>query len=131
MRGSDMRGSTVLQICRARGAAQLGKETSFRGWAGVLAVSVLLKTVINSARLTLWLLGLISRRLDYLVCLSKMSKDVNGQNNEADFHDWWRGQISMDIQRCNAKISSKKLSKLSLNRLEDFLYDRDIQHHVH
>ena len=68
---------------------------------------------------------------DYLDCLSKKSKDEHGRNNEADFRDRWRRQISIDIQRCNAKVISKKLSKLSLNRVEDFLYDRDIQHHVH
>ena len=63
---------------------------------------------------------------DYLDCLSKKSKDEHGRNNEADFRDRWRRQISIDIQRCNAKVISKKLSKLSLNRVEDFLYDRDI-----
>ena len=65
-------------------------------------------------------------------CLSlKRSKDVNRRNIDADFCDRWRRQISVDIQRCNAEVISKKLSKLSLNRVEDFLYDTDIQYHVH
>ena len=68
---------------------------------------------------------------DYLDCISKKAKDTNGHNCETDFRDRWRKQISVNIQKCNAKVISKKVSKLSMRRAEDFLYDTDIQHHVH
>ena len=67
----------------------------------------------------------------YLDCISKKAKDTNGHNCETDFRDRWRKQISVNIQKCNAKVISKKVSKLSMRRAEDFLYDIDIQHHVH
>ena len=61
----------------------------------------------------------------------KKAKDANGHNCETDFRDRWRKQISVNTQKCNAKVISKKVSKLSMRRAEDFLYDTDIQHHVH
>ena len=35
---------------------------------------------------------------EYLDSISKKSKDVNGKNNEADFRDRWRKQLSIAIQ---------------------------------
>ena len=68
---------------------------------------------------------------EYLDSISKKSKDVNGRNNEADFQDRWRKQLSIAIQSCNSRIILKKLSKLSNYNFEDYVYDRDIQHFVY
>ena len=73
--------------------------------------------------------GPVSRRLPR--SHMKKAKDTNGHNSLTDFRDWWRKQISVNIQKCNARVISKKVSKLSLRRAEDFFYDTDIQHHVH
>ena len=62
--------------------------------------------------------------------ISKKSKDVNGRNNEADFRDRWRKQLSIAIQSCNSRIILKKLSKLSNCHFDDYVYDREIQHFV-
>ena len=61
--------------------------------------------------------------------LDRISKKPN--NSETDFRDRWRKHISVNIQKYNARVISKKVSKLSLCRAEEFLYDTDIQHHVH
>ena len=39
--------------------------------------------------------------------ISKKLKDVNGRNNEADFQDRWRKQLSIAIQSCNSRIIFK------------------------
>ena len=52
---------------------------------------------------------------EYLNKISTESKDEHGRNNEADFRDRWRKQLSVVVQ-CN---------------FNDFTYDRDIQHFVH
>lgn len=64
---------------------------------------------------------------DYLDAVCKQSKIVEGKNNEADFRNLWRRQVSTVIQKCNAKVIVKKLSKLLNGIVEDSLFDRDIQ----
>ena len=51
---------------------------------------------------------------DYLDRISKKAKDINGHNSETDFRDRWLKQISVNVQKCNARVISKKVSKLSL-----------------
>ena len=68
---------------------------------------------------------------EYLDSISKKSKYVNGRNNEADFQDRWRKQLSIAIQSCNSRVILKKLSKLSNCHFDDYVYDREIQHFVH
>ena len=68
---------------------------------------------------------------EYQDCISKKSKDVNGRNNEADFQDCWRKQLSIAIESCNSRVILKKLSKLHNCNFDDYVYDRDIQHYVH
>ena len=68
---------------------------------------------------------------EYLNKISKKSKDEHGRNNEADFQDRWRKQLSVVVQSFNSRVIFKKLSKLSKCNFDDFTYDRDIQHFVH
>ena len=68
---------------------------------------------------------------EYLDSISKKSKDVNGRNNEADFRDRWRKQLSIAIKSCNSRVILKKLSKLSNCHFDYYVYDREIQHFVH
>ena len=44
---------------------------------------------------------------EYLDQFSKKSKDFENRNNEADFSDRWRRQLSVMIQKCTAKIILK------------------------
>ena len=44
---------------------------------------------------------------EYLDSISKKSKDVSGRNNEADFRDRWRKQLSIAIQSCNSRVILK------------------------
>ena len=118
------RGSSRIRICSQEKRDEEGAEIQSASF------SIWLKAVICSTGfLALRLLGSISRRL--LRLHIKKAKDTNGHNCETDFRDRWRKQISVNIQKCNAKVISKKVSKLSMRRAEDFLYDTDIQHHVH
>ena len=59
--------------------------------------------------------------------ISKKSKDEHGRNNEADFQDRWRKQLSVVLQSCNSQVIFKKLSKLSKCNFDDFTYDRDMR----
>ena len=47
---------------------------------------------------------------EYLDSISKILKDVNRRNNEADFRDRWRKQLSIVIQSCNSRVILKKLA---------------------
>ena len=40
-------------------------------------------------------------------------------------------QISTIIQRCNARVILKKISRLHVGKIADFVFDVDIQHYVH
>ena len=57
--------------------------------------------------------------------ISKKLKDVYRRNNEADFRDRWRKQLSIVIQSCNSHVILKQLSKLFKCNFDDYTYDRD------
>ena len=71
------------------------------------------------------------------VCLSvcqkiqKKSKYLEGRSTEADFRTRWHRQISIIMQRCNAGVILKKISRLHVGKIDDFFFDVDIQHYVH
>ena len=46
----------------------------------------------------------------YLDDLSKRSKDDFGKSNRAEFKDYWRQRIAIQLQRCNANVLLKKIS---------------------
>ena len=46
----------------------------------------------------------------YLDDLSKQSKDDFGKSNRAEFKDYWRQRIAIQLQRCNANVLLKKIS---------------------
>ena len=68
---------------------------------------------------------------NFLNSLSKKSRDSEGRSTEADFRTRWRRQICIIIQRCNARVILKKISKLHVGKIDDFFFDIDIQHYVH
>ena len=41
---------------------------------------------------------------EYLNKISKKSKDEHERNNEADFRDRWRKQLSVVVQPCNSRV---------------------------
>ena len=69
---------------------------------------------------------------NFLSSLSKKSKDSEGRSTEANFRTRWLRQISIIIQRCNARVILKKISsRLHVGKTDDFFFDVDIQHYVH
>ena len=58
---------------------------------------------------------------EYPDSISKKSNDVYGRNNEADFRDRWRKQLSIVIQSCNSRVILKKVSKLSKCNFDDYM----------
>ena len=68
---------------------------------------------------------------NFLSSLSKKSKDLEGRSTEADFRTRWRRQISITMQRCNARVILKKISRLHVVKIDYFLLDVDIQHYVY
>ena len=49
-----------------------------------------------------------------LLCkLAKKSSDKVGRPNAAEFIDFWSKRFSIQLQKCNARVISKKLSSLS------------------
>ena len=59
----------------------------------------------------------------FLNSRSKKSKDSEGRITEADFRTRWRRQISIIIQRSNARVNVilKKISRLHVGKIDDFL----------
>ena len=52
--------------------------------------------------------------------------------NVVQFKNHWRKQLSVILQKCNARVLLKKLSRLSCdNIVADDLFDFDIQYQVH
>ena len=68
---------------------------------------------------------------NFLNSLSKKSKDLEGRSTEADFRTRWHRQISIIIQRCNARVILKKISRLHVGKIDGIFFDVDIQHYVH
>ena len=46
----------------------------------------------------------------YLDDLSKRSRDGFGRLNRAEFKDYWRKRLSIQLQRCNASVLLRKVS---------------------
>ena len=57
----------------------------------------------------------------FLCHLAKKSHNVEGQQNTVEFLNYWRRRFSVSLQRCNAKVVLKKISRLSCGVNEDFL----------
>ena len=51
----------------------------------------------------------------YLSSLASRSRDEAGRKNVSDFKCYWRRRIAVQIQKCNAKVIARKISKLSRN----------------
>ena len=68
----------------------------------------------------------------FLCHLAKKSRNVEGQQNTVEFLNYWRRRFSVSLQRCNAKVVLKKISRLSCGENEECrLFDRDIHISVH
>ena len=48
----------------------------------------------------------------FLQRLAVFSSDEAGRPNAAEFLDFWRKRFSIQLQKCNVKVISKKLSML-------------------
>ena len=57
---------------------------------------------------------------NFLNSLLKKSKDSESRSTEADFRTRWRRQISVIIQRCNARVILQKISRLHVGKIDDF-----------
>ena len=55
----------------------------------------------------------------YLSSLASRSRDETGRKNVSDFKCYWRRRIAVQIQKCNAKVLARKISKLSRNQDND------------
>ena len=68
----------------------------------------------------------------FLCHLAKKSSNVEGQQNTVEFLNYWHRRFSVSLQRCNAKVVLKKISRLSCGENEECrLFDRDIHISVH
>ena len=69
---------------------------------------------------------------NFLQHLSQQSANAEVNCNASMFMSYWRKTFSIILQRCNAKVILRKLSKLSPNHGDlDRLFDFDIQSQVH
>ena len=48
------------------------------------------------------------KALKYLDDLSHLSRDESGQKNPAELKSFWRRGFSVELQRCNASVMSRK-----------------------
>ena len=48
------------------------------------------------------------KALKYLDDLSHLSRDERGRKNPANFKLFWRRRLSVELQRCNASVMSRK-----------------------
>ena len=68
----------------------------------------------------------------FLQHLSQQSANPEANFNVSIIMSYWRKRFSTILQRCNAKVILRKLSKLSRNHGDlDRLFDFDIQSQVH
>ena len=71
------------------------------------------------------------------IFLHRLSKQCNFTNedpfcNAVQFKSFWRKRFSMILQRCNARVILKKLSRLSETKNDmDKLFDFEVQFQVH
>ena len=64
-----------------------------------------------------------------LLCkLSKKSSDKVGRPNAAQFIDFWSKCFSVQLQKCNARVISKKLSSLSEGNRCDLFATQHFSH---
>ena len=69
---------------------------------------------------------------NFLQHLSQQSANPEANFNASMFMSYWRKRFSTILQKCNAKVILRKLSKLSPNHGDlDRLFDFDIQSQVH
>ena len=68
---------------------------------------------------------------NFLNSPSKKSRNSEGRSTEADFRTRWRRHFSIIIQRCNARVILKKISRVHIGKIDDFFFDIGIQHYVH
>ena len=55
---------------------------------------------------------------DFLQCLAKQSISISGSQNISNFKNFWRKRLSTILQRCNAQVMLKKLSRLSCSEVD-------------
>ena len=70
----------------------------------------------------------------FLCHLSKYCSRTDAEpfSNDEQFKTFWRKRFSTTLQRCNARVVLKKLSRLSDTKIDtDKLFDFDIQGQVH
>ena len=96
------------------------------------ALSVQDGTTLNLVPLVFEHFGFCGQEADnFLNSLSKKSKDSEGRSNEANFRTRWCRQISIIIQRCNARVILKKISRMHVGKIDDYFFDVVIQHYVY
>ena len=84
----------------------------------------------SSCDRTFWEVGHEGR--EFLQHLSRQLANPEANFTASMFMSYWRKRFSIILQRCNAKVILRKLSKLSPNHGDlDRLFDFDIQGQVH
>ena len=84
----------------------------------------------SSCDRTVWEMGHKGRV--FLQHLPQQSANPEANSNASMIMLYWRKRFSTILQRCNAKVILRKLSKLSPNHGDlDRLFDYDIQSQVH
>ena len=53
---------------------------------------------------------------DYLNQLSRLSRDEDGRPNPSDFKTHWRHRLSVQLQRCNARVIARKMARAASGR---------------
>ena len=56
------------------------------------------------------------RQTDIFVNISKSSVDEDGKHNSTEFKTFWRRRLSIELQRCNAQVIIRKLSRANQSR---------------
>ena len=53
---------------------------------------------------------------DYLNQLSRLSRDEDGRPNPSDFKTHWRCRLSVQLQRCNARVTARNMARAASRR---------------
>ena len=71
-----------------------------------------------------------SQAQEFLNNLRKQASSINGRS-DTQFQNYWQKHFSVTLQRCNSRVVSRKVSKITMNRLprdDDIaVRDNDIQ----
>ena len=69
-----------------------------------------------------------------IMSVGKESKRHRRKKEEVEFKNYWRRRMSIILQKCNSRVILRKLSRLSVYRLDNeniLAIDKDIQSSIH